>query len=758
MPDGTSLIRVNRRGFLVGSLSAGIVTVGYGLLPGRFGPALAADAVSLYSPTIWYDIDKTGVVTINIAKAEMGQHVGTPLAQAVAEELEADWNQVRIRHVDSDPKWGTMITGGSWSVNWTFDLLSRAGAAGRIALIAAAARKFGVAPEACQAEAGSVHAGDKSISYAELVRLGGIAAAVPDSEMKQTKLKPVAAYRIVGKNLPALDIPAKVDGSARYGIEFSAPGMLFGKLVRPPARNGATLKSVDDQAARQIPGFVKTLVLDDPSKTFSGLVVVVAETWWAALKAADAVQATWDSGPHAHVDDAALFAAARKAASDPDAGAGWVLDGDADGMLAKASGVVAAEYATGANLHAPMEPVNATALFENGIWHLHAGNQFQSAAVPLAAKALGVDPAQVVLHQYYLGGGFGRRLYGDYLILAALAAKAMGRPVKVIYNRTDDMRMDCPRSPSLQLLKGVVGADGKIAAWKQDVVAGWPTVTVAPALLTDTPDKRKADSFAVAGADFWYSVPNHHVRAIRNDLAQQALSPGYLRSVGPGFTIWAVESFIDELARSVKADPVEFRLKHLDAVGKQAGGTTPGNVGGANRLAAVLQEAAKKSGWGTKTWPSGTAQGVAISMGQERGMPTFTACVANVATDKATGKFTVKKLTVVSDVGTPVNPDGIQAQMESATLWGLSLALHETGEVKAGAITASNFDTYTPLRMSQVPELDISFTGHGDYPVGIGEPPTTVVAPAIANAIAAACGARVRSLPITPKKVKAALI
>jgi len=757
MADDGFARQVGRRGFLIGSLSAGVVTVGYGLLPGTLTSAQAADSAGLFSPTIWYDIDQTGIVTVNIAKAEMGQHVGTPLAQAVAEELEADWSQIRIRHVDSDPKWGTMITGGSWSVNWTFDLLSRAGAAGRIALIAAAAMKFGVAPEACRAESGQVHAGEKSVSHGELVRLGAIAAAMSDAEIKQIKLKPVAAYRIVGKNLPALDIPAKVDGTARYGIEFSAPGMLFGKLVRPPVRNGATIKTIDDDAARRIPGYVKTLVLDDPSKTFSGLVVVVADTYWAALKAADAVQAIWNPGPNAHVDDAALFAAARKTAADPDAGAGWVLDGDADGTLAKAPSVLSAEYTTGANLHAPMEPVNATALFENGIWHLHAGNQFQTAAVPLAAKALGVDPSQVVLHQYYLGGGFGRRLYGDYLVPAALAAKAMGRPVKVIYNRTDDMRMDCPRSPSLQLLKGSVGADGRIVAWKQDVVAGWPTVTVAPALLADTPDKRKADSFAVAGADFWYSVPNHHVRAIQNTLAQQALSPGYLRSVGPGFTIWAVESFMDELAKSAKADPVAFRLKHLDAAGKQAGGSTPGNVGGANRLAAVLKSAAEKAGWGTKSLPPGTAQGVSLSMGQERGMPTFTACIAEVVVDKATSKFDVKKLTVVSDVGTPVNPDGVQAQMESATLWGLSLALHEAGEVKAGAITAGNFDAYTPLRMSQVPELDISFTGHGEYPVGIGEPPTTVVAPAIANAIATACGARVRSLPITPKKVKAAL-
>jgi isoquinoline 1-oxidoreductase len=752
MPDGLSPIALSRRGFLIGSVSAGVLSVGYGALP-----AWGAPESGVYSPSLWYDIDGDGIVTVNIAKAEMGQHVGTPLAQAVAEELEADWSQMRIRHVDSDPKWGVMVTGGSWSVNWTFDLLSRAGAAGRIALIQAAAKKFGVAPDACVAAGGTVTSGANAATYGELVRAGGIAAAMSDAELKQIKLKTAAEYKIVGKSVPALDIPAKTNGSARYGIDFSAPNMLYGKLVRPPTRNGATVKAVDDGAASKVPGYVKTLTLDDPSGSFTGLVVALADSWWGAHQAADAVQVSWDSGPHAHVDDAALLAAAKKDAASPQTYASWVMDGDADGALAKAAGVVSAEYLTGANLHAPMEPMNATAVFENDTWHLHAGNQFQTTAVPLVAKALGVVPSKVVLHQYYLGGGFGRRLYGDYFIPAALAAKAIGRPVKVLYDRTDDMRLDCARSPSYQALKASIGPDGRIAALTHDVVAGWPTSLVAPALLTDAPDKRKADSFAVSGADFWYSVPNHHVRAIRHELAQAVLPPGYLRSVGPGFTIWAVESFMDELAKSAKADPVAFRLKHLDAAGKQAGGTTPGNQGGAHRLVAVLNEATRRAGWGKGNLPAGAAQGVALSMGQERGMPTFTACVADVTVDKATGKFKVRKLTVVSDVGTPVNPDGVQSEMESATLWGLSLALYESATVKDGAITAGNFDGYAPLRMSQVPELDISFTGHGEYPVGIGEPPTTVVAPAIANAIAAACGARVRSLPITPAKVKAAL-
>ena len=345
---------------------------------------------------------------------------------------------------------------------------------------------------------------------------------------------------------------------------------------------------------------------------------------------------------------------------------------------------------------------------------------------------------------------------GDYFIPAGLAAKALGKPVKVVYSRTDDMRLDCARSPSWQKMSGAV-AGGKIAALTQDVACGWPTNNVAPALIGKAPaDQRPVDPFAINGADVWYSFPNHHVRLIDNKLAEATVPPGYLRSVAPGFTVWALESFVDELAHEAGIDPVEFRLSHLDGAGKNAG-EAPMSVGGAKRLAAVLKQAVQRSGYGTKKLPDGTAFGVAIGQGQERADPTFTACVAEVAVNKKTGKFTVRNLTVVYDVGTAVNPNGVISQMESATLWGLSLALYETTTIRDGAIAAANFDGYTPTRMSQVPPMDMSFISEGHFPTGTGEPATTVVGPAIGNAIAAASGARVRALPITPAKVKAAM-
>ena len=747
---------LGRRGFIASALAGGAVGFGWGQLPGGAGTGQArAASAAPYSPSNLIEIGADGIVTANVTKSEMGQHVGTAFAQIVCEELEAPWSAMRIRHVDSDPKWGVMITGGSWSVNWTFAALSQAGAAGRISLIAAAAKQWGVSPDTLTASEGRVSGGGKSIGYGDLVASGAVTGAWSEDDLKKLTLKSPASYKVIGKSVEALDIPLKVNGTAKYGIDVKLPGMVYGKIVLPPTRNGATAKSVDDSAAKSVPGFIQALSLQDPSGSFTGLVLSIADNYWSAIKGAALIKVDWDAGPNARVDDAALMAEGKRLQADPNEGALFVNDGDALGTLAKAGKVVSAEYTTGLNLHAPMEPTNGTAELRDGIWHFHGGNQFQSASVPLVAKAMEVDPGKVVLHQYWLGGGFGRRLEGDYFIPAGLAAKALGRPVKVVYNRTDDMRLDCGRSPSWQKLSGAVEG-GKLVALTHDVACGWPSNNVFPAGLGESLDKKKIDVFAINGADVWYSLPNHHVRLIDNKLAEATVPPGYLRSVAPGFTVWGLESFIDEMAHAAGADPVAFRLAHLDGAGKNAG-TPPVTTGGALRLAAVLKQAVERSGYGSRKLPEGSAFGVAIGQGQERAAATFTACIAEVTVNKKSGKFTVNKLTVVYDVGTAISPDGVKAQMESATLWGLSLALHESTTIRDGAIAAANYDGYTPTRMSQMPPLDVSFISTGTFPTGTGEPATTVIAPAIGNAIAMASGARVRSLPITAAKVKAAM-
>jgi CO/xanthine dehydrogenase Mo-binding subunit len=708
---------------------------------------------------LWFEMDSNGVTTVNITKAEMGQHVGTALAQVLAEELEVRWEDVRIRHVDTDPKWGLMITGGSWSVHSSFDDLSRAGAAGRIALIRAGARILQADPARCHAENSRVTDSDtgRSLTYAEIIRHAAVSAEMDAEELKKIPLKKPGQYRLVGHSLAALDIPAKTDGTAKYGIDVFRPNMAYGRLITPPVRYGARVLRLDVEEARKVPGFIRAVSLEDPTGNVTGFVVCVADSYHAAVKAAKAVKVEWEKGLNEGVDSPALASSAEKLLENPTLSGNWVLDGDAEKAMAGSAKRWTARYTTGLNLHAPLEPMNAVVEFKDGVWHAWTGNQNQVAAVPHMAQALEVDTSQVVIHQHLLGGGFGRRLDSDYVVVAALTAKAVGRPVKIIYTREQDMQFDVPRSPTLQIMHGALDHEGRLQAVIHDVVAGWPTVRLLPAFMAPAVDaKGTVDSFAVSGADFWYSVPHHHVRAVRHDLAQQALPPGYLRSVGPGFTTFAVECFMDEMADLAGVDPVAFRRRMLDGTGKQAG-HSPSAVGGAARLERVLSEVVSRSGYGRKSLPRNTAMGIACSFGQERTMPTWNACVAEVSADPDSGKYEVKKLTLVADVGISVNPDNTLAQMQSALLWGLSLSTRESASVTKGAIDPKNFNEYTPLRMAEVPETEIYLIENEHFPVGAGEPATSVVAPAVANALARAIGARVRDLPITPERVKHAL-
>ena len=750
---------VDRRRFLVGSIAAGAgLTFGFSAVPKIMGSAGEALAAGNFSPTVWYTIDRGGVVTVHITRAEMGQHVGTALAQAVVEELEADWRDVRIDYPDPAERWGLMVTGGSWSVNNTFDTLARCGAAGRIALIEAAAKMMGVQPADCTAANSRVTAKNgKSLSYADLVSTGKLDKTYTPDDLKTIKLKSAAEYKIVGKSVQALDIPGKTNGTAVYGMDMFVPGMVYAKIARPPVRYGAKALNVDDSEAKKVAGYQQFVSVADPTMTATHYVIAIAANYPAALEAARVLKIEWDLGPNKDVSSDGLQAYGKDLVADPSKGLSFWDIGDASKALAGAAVKHEAVYTTPLAVHAPMEPMNCVAFEREGLWHIYSGSQFQTRSGPVTAAAIGVKPEQVLIHQVYLGGGFGRRLEADAMIPAALAAKAVGKPVKLIYTREEDTQNDFFRTLTYQRLQGGLDASGKLVALNQDVASAWATKRWGiEAFLSDSTDKKgKLDSFSVNGADSWYTIPNHHVRAIENDKAQAATPPGQLRAVAPGWTFWAIESFMDELAHMAKKDPVEFRLAMLDAAGVNAG-TAPNSVGGAKRVANVLKVAVEKSGYGKKQFPKGQAQGLAVVSSQERNTPTWTAAVADV-TVGADGKVKVNKMTVVIDIGTTVNPDGARAQVEGATLWGVSLALYEQASMRKGGIVQGNFDTYTPLRMSQVPELDIHILSTGNYPSGVGEPATTVVAPAIANAVFNASGARVRSLPLTADKVKAAM-
>ena len=744
---------LSRRSFIAGVAGSSLMMTMGSLVSGcssdQASKALASgDLSKVFSPNIWFEINGAGDVLINIVRAEMGQHVGTSLAQIVADELGADWSKVSFKHVDTDPKWGVMVTGGSWSVHTSFTLLSQAGAAGRTVIIDAASKLMGVPAESCSCENGVVTSGDQSLTFAEIISNGDFSRVISEEELAAMPVKAPAERTVIGRDVRNLDVAAKSEGAAVFGLDAELPGMVYAMPLLPPTRYGSKVNGIDESAAKTIPGYIGAIEINDPSQTVQGHVVVAAETMASVLKAAKAVSIDWTPGPTASVTEAAILAEGARLATDPEAGALFVDEGDVGVARANAASTMSATYTTGTALHFTMEPQNALVEFDSeGRCHIHAGNQWQSLILPVLAQALEMSEADIVIHQYYLGGGYGRRLFGDQMIPAALAARSLGRPVKLIFDRASDSRFDCVRSPSVCALDAFFDADGALTGVDHAVVAGWPTKAMAPFFIgTGIDGKGEVDGFSVNGADHWYTFPAHRVRTMNNTLAQDTFLPGWLRAVGPGWVSWGVESFLDEIADQMGQDPVAIRMSLLDGAGKNAGGEGS-TVRGAKRLAAVLKDVSERADWG-REMPANEGLGVAVGHGQERGMPTWVACVAHVAVDPSSGDVTLKKLWQTIDVGTVVNPDGAMAQAEGAALWGVSLALHEGAQFADGEVAEQNLDRYMPLRMSDVPDLDIAFVDSNEFPSGLGEPPLIPVAPAIGNAIFAATGKRVRELPI----------
>ncbi|MFB0970370.1 MAG: molybdopterin-dependent oxidoreductase, partial [Pseudomonadales bacterium] len=363
----------------------------------------------------------------------------------------------------------------------------------------------------------------------------------------------------------------------------------------PPTRYDSRIASIDDRQARNVAGYIQTLQLDDPSETVPGWVLVIADSFHAALRAEKLIKVTWNNGPAANVSEADILQRGRELI---EAGKGSTVVDDVvdekhvNEWMLDAQEVIQAEYTTSTVLHFQLEPVNAIGLERNGMWELHTGNQWQSLSMPVYAKALGVKEEQIIMRTYLLGGGFGRRLNGDYGVPALLAAKALGKPVKVVFSREDDSRFDSPRSASVQTLRMGFNAKKKVVAFTHAAAAGWPSEVMADFFLAEGKNGEKFDPFSINGANHWYSLGAHQVTAVSNDLANKTFRPGWLRSVGPGWTNWALESFIDEAADKINVDPIMFRLQHLSSRGKNAG-SYPNSIGGASRLAAVLKRASR---------------------------------------------------------------------------------------------------------------------------------------------------------------------
>jgi isoquinoline 1-oxidoreductase subunit beta len=753
----------SRRSFLVGAATAGAgLAFGYSLLPRVVGSAGEAFAAGNYSPTMWYAIAPSGIVTVHTTKAEGGQHIGTAQAQAVAEELEVDWRDVRLDYLDSAPALLPMMaTVGSFDVMFTHLDMRKAGAAGRIALIEAGAQELGATPADCHAAGGWVIAKNgKRMSYGQLVSGGKVSKVFTPDELKKIDIK-TSDMKLVGKSVPALDIPAKTNGGAKFGMDMFAPGMLYAKIVRPPVRYGATPKAVDDAAAKNIPGYRQFVSLDDPSKVAVHYVIALADNFPAAMKAAKAIKVDWDLGPNKDVSSASVLARARELTADTSKGIpAWAI-GDAAKAMGEADGKIEAEYVTPHVSHGQIEPMSCLAEEKDGVVHIHSGCQYQIWDVPITATALGLKPEQVIIHQAYLGGSYGRRLEPDAMIPAALAARAVGRPVKLIFDRTEEMQNELIRPISYHKMAAGFGKDGALIAVTHEHCAAWGKLREGGGTNADlfpTQDKKQFyDITQTTGSDAWYSIPNYLVRSYLNDVDQAASPPGYLRSIGGAINIFPRESFIDEIAAKLGKDPVAFRLSMLKADGMNAGGP-PFAIGGAARLIPVIHKVVELSGWEKKRGKLGKGRGIGIAVAEHiRFGPTWTACVAEVAVDLKTGEIKVEKLTMVADLGTVVNPKGAEALLEGGGLMGTSIALYEETVMANGGYASTNFDTYPIMRQAQMPEVEAVVMSSGHPPTGIGEPGITTPAAAIGNAVFEATGVRLRELPMTPDKLLAAM-
>jgi isoquinoline 1-oxidoreductase beta subunit len=606
-----------------------------------------------------------------------------------------------------NPGNGGQVTGTSNSVQDAWDKLRMAGATARSMLVAAAAKRWRVDPSGCVAKNGTVTgAQGKVLTYGELAE-----AAAKEPVPKDVKLRAKSNFQLIGKSRARIDTPGKVDGSAEFGIDVKLPGMLHAALAQSPVLGGK-VKALDSGAAQMMPGVRKVM------STSSG-VVVVADHFWQALKARNALKITWDPGTNAQLDNAAIHATLKKTAA---AGAGLSAraDGNAAEALKSAKQSLNAEYYLPLLAHATMEPMNCTADVKADGCDLYVGTQVQQVSQTTAATAAGLLPAQVRVFTTLIGGGFGRRLDIDFIPAAVEASKAVGAPVKVIWTREDDMTHDTYRPPAYEEVSGGLDAAGKLIAWKLHITSPSITARMFP------PVKGVDDSVIEAAVNNLYDVPNLAVSYSRQEIG---IDVGYMRSVSHAPNCFVIESFMDELAAAAGQNPFDFRMRHLAKKPRQR---------------RVLQLAAERAGWGKP--PPGRYQGIALM----EGYTTHLAQVAEISI--AGGELKVHKIVCAVDCGQMVNPRIVESQIESGIVFGLSAALWGEVTVLGGQVQQTNFNNYRLLRHNELPELDVHLVESDEAPGGIGEAAVPLVAPALCNAIFTATGKRLRALPIGMQK------
>jgi isoquinoline 1-oxidoreductase beta subunit len=698
----------SRREFLkTGAAVGGGLILGVALPDALLKPAAAQGATSM--PNAWVKIGPDNSITIISARSEMGQGVYTAMPTLVAEELEVDLAKVKVEIAPAaEPYINTMlggqITGGSTSVAEGYDKLRIAGAQARTMLVGAAAQKWGVEASACRAENGTVLGpGGQKATYGEVAEAAAKLPVPTDVKLKEHK-----DSRYVGKPVKRLDTPGKINGTAEFGIDVKLPGMLYASLAQCPVIGGKAV-SFDAAKAKAMPGVKHVVQITDG-------VAVVADSWWRAKTARDALAITWDEGPGKALNSAGIAAALKAAAAKP--GAAFKKQGDVEAGLAGAAKKLQAEYELPFLAHAAMEPMTFTADVRKDSCLVYGPTQFQQMAVGVAAQASGLKPEQVTVRTTFLGGGFGRRIDVDFVAQAVEISKAVGAPVKLVWTREDDITHDFYRPTSYHQLSGGLDAQGRPVALKFHLTSPSVTSRLFPPVVKDG-----VDPFMTEAAVVPYDIPHQLADVVIHDTGVRV---GYWRSVSHALNAFAYESFIDEMAAAAGKDPYQFRLALLD---KQP------------RLKRVLQLAAEKAGWGTPA-PAGRFRGIGLMEG-------YGTAMAQVAEVSVSGpRVRVHRVVVAADLGKMVNPNIVHQQLESSIIFGLGAVLYGEITLKDGRVQQSNFHDYQVVRMPESPKIEMHIVESNEKPAGIGEPGTALVGPTVANAVFAATGKRLRKLPL----------
>jgi isoquinoline 1-oxidoreductase beta subunit len=708
MTDGSG--SVTRRGFVIGAATG--FALGFRV---PVAEAARGSTSKIFVPNAFVRIDDDGAVTFVIPQVEMGQGTYTSMSMILAEELDADWSKVRVEHAPPDrqlyanPLIGDQVTGNSNSIRAFWKPMRQAGATARACLVEAAAAGWNVQSSECRTEGGVVIHGEsgRRLDYGALASRAAEIAPRPGVPLKEPR-----DFRLIGRPLKRLDTPDKTTGRAIYGIDARPHGVTIATLSKSPVLGGRLVK-VDDKAAKAILGVRQVVVLED-------LVAVIGDHMWAAKSGLAALDITWNDGPNADVTSDLIWSRLRAASKRDGALAKQV------GQLGDTRDMLTMEYEVPLLAHAAMEPLNCTVHVRQTSAEVWMGTQVVARVQEAVARAAGLPTARVTVHNHLLGGGFGRRLEPDMAYDAARIARQVKGPVKVVWTREEDMQHDYYRPVYHDVLSARL-RDGRILAWKHKVTGAAVLARFAPSVFRDGVDADGVDS----AVDIPYDIPNFRVEFNREE--PPGINTTFWRGVGPNNNVFAIESFMDELAHVAGHDPIDFRRTHL--------GRNP-------RMQAALDLVKKKSGWGTPL-PRRCGRGVSVQ-------PSFASFIATVVECEVDddGDIKLRRATIAVDTGIVVNPDTVVAQLQGGIIFGLSAALYGEITLEKGRVKQSNFHDYRVLRMNEVPPIDVHLIRSGEAPGGIGEAGTTAAVPALRNAIFAATGIALRRMPIDRARLR----